>query len=56
MLATVRDRVRALIRRGKTLDQVKAAKPTAEFDAKWGSGSITPDRFLEILYTDLSKR
>ncbi|HEY6854531.1 MAG TPA: MBL fold metallo-hydrolase [Gemmatimonadales bacterium] len=56
MLATVRDRVRAAVRRGRTLDQIKAAKPTAEFDAQWGHGSMTADRLVEILFQDLSKR
>lgn len=56
MLATVRDRVRKLLRQGKTLAQVKAAKPSAEFDAAWGGGYINPDRFVETLYDDLSKR
>jgi len=56
MLATVRDRVRKLVRQGKTLAQVKAAKPSAEFDAAWGGGYINPDRFVETLYDDLSKR
>jgi len=56
MLAAIRDRVRKLVRQGKTAEQVKAAKPTAEYDATWGSGFIKPDRFVEILYTDLSKR
>jgi len=56
MLATIRDRVRKLVRQGKTLEQVKAAKPTEEYDATWGGGFIKPDRFVETLYTDLSKR
>src|SRR6266550_3016962 len=56
MLATVRDRVRKLARQGKTLAQVKAAKPSAEFDAAWGVGFINPERFVEMLYDDLSKR
>ena len=56
MLATVRDRVRSAVRRGSTLDQVKAAKPTAEFDAAWGHGSMSPERFIEIVYQDLSRR
>jgi len=55
MLATVRDRIRKLSRQGKTLAQVKAAKPSAEFDATWGTGFITPERFVEILYDNLSK-
>ena len=54
--ATIRDRVRKLVRQGKTLEQVKAAKPTEEYDAAWGGGFIKADRFIEILYTDLSKR
>jgi len=56
MLVAVRDRVRRLVRQGKTLAQVQAAKPTAEFDATWGSGFLKPEQFVEILYSDLSKR
>ena len=56
MLVAVRDRIRGLIRGGKTLAQVQAAKPTAQFDARWGAGSITPERFVEIVYTDLAAR
>ncbi len=56
MLVAVRDRIRGLIREGKALAQVQAAKPTAQFDAHWGAGSITPERFVEIVYTDLAAR
>jgi len=56
MLATVRDRIRQAVAAGQTLEQVQAAKPTAEFDAIWGKGSITPARFVEIVYTDLAAR
>jgi cyclase len=56
MLVTVRDRVRALVRQGKTLAQVQAAKPTAEYDATWGRGFLTSEKFVEILYSDLSRR
>jgi len=56
MLVTVRDRVRKLVRQDKTLAQVQAAKPTAEFDATWGSGFLKPEQFVEMLYSDLSKR
>jgi len=55
MLATVSDRISALIRRKQTLDQVVAAKPTAEFDAAWGKGFLNPDTFVTILYNVLSK-
>jgi cyclase len=54
MLTTVRDRVAALVRAGKTLEEVIAAKPTAEFDAQWGS----PDHmlFLPAIYAELAGR
>jgi cyclase len=56
MLVTVRGRIKAAVAAGRTLDQVKAAHPTAEFDAVWGNGRITPTLFVEILYQDLSRR
>jgi cyclase len=56
MLATVRDRIKRAVTAGQTLAQVQAAKPTAEFDAVWGKGNITPERFVEIVYTDLKAR
>ena len=55
MLVTARDRVRALVREGKSADQVVAAKPTADLDATWGGGFMTPERFVRILYADLSR-
>lgn len=56
MMATVQGRIKQAIAAGRTLDQVKAAKPTADFDAVWGNGRITPTMFVEILYQDLSRR
>lgn len=56
MVATVRDRVRALAREGKTLQQVLAAKPTAEFDAKWGGGFMKPDAFVRVVYGSVTRR
>jgi cyclase len=56
MLVTVRDRVRALVRQGKTLAQVQAAEPAAEYDVTWGRGFLRPEQFVEILYSDLSRR
>jgi cyclase len=56
MLVSVRDRVRNLVRQGKTLADVQTARPTAEFDATWGKGFLQPQQFVEILYSDLSKR
>jgi cyclase len=56
MLVTVRDRIKRAVTAGQTLEQVQAAKPTAEFDAALGKGTITPTLFVQILYTDLAAR
>ena len=50
MATIVRDRVRDLMRKGMTLAQVKAARPTLDYDRRYGS----PDAFLESLYRDLT--
>jgi glyoxylase-like metal-dependent hydrolase (beta-lactamase superfamily II) len=55
MLATARDRVAALVKAGQTLEQVTAAKPLAELDAKWGQGFLKADPFVTILYKDLAR-
>jgi len=51
MLATTSDRVKEMVAAGKSLDAVRDAKPTAEFDADW-SGFITTEAFVGILYRD----
>jgi cyclase len=56
MFAVVRDRVMNDIRAGKTLEQVVASKPTADFDQGRLGGAITPDRFVTLVYTDLSRK
>jgi cyclase len=53
MLAAIRDRVKRAIQEGKTLDQVVAAKPSADFDAVWGNGFFKPDQFVALIYTGL---
>ncbi len=55
MLATVSARVKALVKEGKTLDEIVAAKPAAEFDERWGKGFIPAPRFLEMLVGGLKK-
>ena len=53
MLKTVRDRVAALKAAGKSRDEVIAAKPTADHDAKWGGGFMKAEIFAGILYDSL---
>jgi cyclase len=57
MVTIIRDRVQDAIKRGQTLDQVKAAKFTLDYDARWGatSGPWTTDMFIEAVFKDLSK-
>jgi cyclase len=55
VMVQVRDRVAALIRQGKTREQVIGAKPTAEWDATWGAGFMKPDVFLGIVYQSLKR-
>ncbi len=54
LLITIRNRVQALISQGKTLEQVVAAKPTAQFDARWGGGFFSPDHFVAMVYRELA--
>jgi len=53
MLAQVRERVAPMVKAGKTADEVIAAKPTADLDAKWGQGYMTPARFLRAVHMSL---
>ena len=53
MLRTVRERVSAAIAAGKSLDDMLAAKPTADLDKVWGGGFMDPPTFLRIVYGDL---
>jgi len=57
MVTIIRDRVQYLIGKGRTLDQIKAAKPTLDFDPRWGatSGPWTTDMFIEAVYRGLKK-
>lgn len=55
MLTRTRAAVMLLVAEGKTLEEVQAAKPAADYEA-WGAGFINTERFIETLYTDLSSR
>jgi cyclase len=56
MFAAVRDRIAAAIKAGKSEAEVVASKPTKDFDNGRLGGAITPDRFVSLVYTDLSRR
>jgi glyoxylase-like metal-dependent hydrolase (beta-lactamase superfamily II) len=58
MLTIIRDRIESLIKKGMTLEQVQAAKPSFEYDARYGStsGPWTTAMFVEAAYRDLSRK
>lgn len=54
MILTIQDRVYNLIRDGNNLDEVMAAQPTADYDARWGQeADWTAAEFLPIVYYEL---
>lgn len=53
MLLAIRQRVAAMLAEGKTVEEVIAAKPTADFDAKVPEGAQGAAAFLKSLYTEL---
>lgn len=50
MLVSIRSNVSALKKQGKSLEETIAARPTAEFDAKWGQAIISPALFTTLVY------
>jgi cyclase len=55
VMIALRDRIAKLIKDGKTLEEAVAAKPTADFDAKWANGPVRPDQIVEEVYADLKR-
>jgi hypothetical protein len=58
MLVIIRDRIRDMKNRGMTLEQVKAARPTLDFDRRYGStsGPWTTEMFIEAVYRSLQEK
>ena len=50
LLVSVRDEVSRLKKQGKSLDEVVAAKPTADYDAKWGGFVVDGNFFTRLVY------
>jgi hypothetical protein len=53
MLTIIRDRVQDMVGKEMTLDEVKAAKPTADYDTEYNSPEWTSDMFIEAVYKSL---
>jgi cyclase len=52
MVAIIRDRVADLVKKGQTLEQVRAARPTRDYDTRYGSG----DAITEAVYRSLTEK
>lgn len=55
MLETVSSRIEKYISEGKSLDEIIAAKPTAEFDASRDLSFISPEQFVTLVHESLTK-
>jgi len=56
MVTIIRDRIQAMIAKKMTLQQVKAARPTLDYDSRYGAtaGNWTTDMFVEAVYRSLA--
>jgi len=52
MLVAVRDRIAKLVKAGKTQDQVVEARPTKDFEEKYGGGSFNAEQWIGRAYVD----
>ncbi len=55
MLQTVHDTVVPMIRQGKSLEEIRAAKPLAPLVDEWGGGFINAEQFLGLVYKGMAK-
>jgi cyclase len=57
MVTVIRDRIQDMVNKGMTLQQVKAARPTKDYDPRYGAatGPWTTDMFIDAVYRSLSK-
>ena len=58
MVTILRDRVQDMVKKGMTLEQVKAARPTVDYEPRYGAttGRWTTDMFIEAVYRSLTAR
>ena len=57
MITIIRDRVRELVNAGRSLEQVKAARPALGYEGRYGNagGDWTTEKFVEAVYRSLVK-
>lgn len=55
MLVEVRVLTESAIANGLSLEEFLASNPTAQYDATWGQGFLSPEQFQTIVYQDLAE-
>jgi glyoxylase-like metal-dependent hydrolase (beta-lactamase superfamily II) len=55
MVVIIRDRIQDLITKGMTVEQIKASRPTRDYDAEYGASAADADRFVESIYRSLTQ-
>jgi glyoxylase-like metal-dependent hydrolase (beta-lactamase superfamily II) len=53
LILAVRDKMAALVQQGRTVEEVLASKPTADYDANVPQGEQTAEQFVRWLYAEL---
>ncbi len=53
MIIATRDKIAPMVSQGKTLQEVVAAKPTADYDSKVPGVGTTGERFIGQVYAEL---
>jgi cyclase len=56
MLISAHDRMAKLVKEGKSEDDVVAAKPFADFDAKWAPTELASKNFVRVVYHSLADK
>ena len=56
MIYTIRDRVKAGIDDGLSLERIQSGNPTAEYDARWNGGKVKAPDLVAVIYSELMNR
>ena len=56
MLTIIRDRVQDMLQKGKTLEEVQAARVSRDYDRRYSTSSWTGDMFIEAVYRSLKPK
>jgi len=58
MIVIIRDRIKDMVARKMTLEQIKAARPALDYEGRYGSdtGAWTTAMFIEAIYKDLTSQ